>query len=321
MSVISTRTIFMSSEQNSSGDSRILNYNLSSQLINYPPNHRLRLILNTFACPKTWYSINQFNGIFYIGNLNPELFECQIPAGNYKSLDDIKPVLEQVIQDTLVANFAYLGTTTVDYDDTTGHFTITLSVAVPNIMFVCFSVQGSFNAYPGSPLEAALSNVSNAGKYNDVDQVLGGSTNRSVQGLSDVSQLTQIFTIVPPTTTAFRSKYPANLQTNDALYLRISSLSTNNLESTNLSLNYTLNQIITSDIFAKILLPTDLTTKFIDYIDPNSNFVMEIGSAQLTNLRIALTDSKARLIPLVSPTQATDGSINYSLSIKIEEIN
>ena len=79
--------------------------------------------------------------------------------------------------------------------------------------------------------------------------------------------------------------------------------------------------MISSDIFAKILLPTDLTRKFIYFIDPNDNFVIEIGASQLTNIRIALTDDKGRLIPLVAPTQATDGSIKYSLSIKVNEIN
>jgi hypothetical protein len=46
---------------------------------------------------------------------------------------------------------------------------------------------------------------------------------------------------------------------------------------------------------------------------------MEIQASTLTSLRIALTDDKARLIPLVDPAQATDGSITFSVSLKIEE--
>ena len=49
MNVVSTRCLYLSSEDMSSGDSsRIININVPTQLTNYPTNSRLKLILNTF---------------------------------------------------------------------------------------------------------------------------------------------------------------------------------------------------------------------------------------------------------------------------------
>jgi len=324
MSVISTRTLFLSSEDNSNGDARVLQMNIPTQLTNYRAQTKLRLTLNTFSCAKTWYSINETNGIFYVGDTAANtLTEVQIPYANYTDLDQLTNVLQTRIKNAITG---YTGDVAVLYNnsgdgvDYKNKFRVTLNPAVPNIKFVCFSVSGSFQAVPGSPLDNVLNtSVSTAGKYNDSDQVLGGRVNRSTTGLAEISQLTDLFQIVT-TNSVFQSVYPCNIQTNDALYLRITSLPTHNIESTNLSTFTNSNEMISSDIWAKILLPSDTSTDFIRYIDPNDNFVIEVSGSQFTSFRITLTDSKARLITLASPTQASDGSINYSLSIKVEEL-
>ena len=323
MSVISTRTLFLSSEDNSNGDSRVLQMNIPTQLTNYRAQTKLRLTLNTFSCAKTWYSINETNGIFYVGNtVANTLTEVQIPYANYTDLDQLTSLLQTSIKNAIVN---YAGNVTVLYNnsgdgiDYKNKFRITLDPAVPNIKFVSFSVSGDFFALPGSNLQKALESVSTAGKYNDSDQVLGGRVNRSTAGLAEISQLSDLFGITTPNS-VFQSVYPCNIQTNDALYLRITSLPTHNIESTNLSTFTNSNEMISSDIWAKILLPSDTTTDFIRYIDPNDNFVIEVSGSQFISFRITLTDSKARLITLASPTQASDGSINYSLSIKVEEL-
>ena len=97
---------------------------------------------------------------------------------------------------------------------------------------------------------------------------------------------------------------------------------TNNVESTNLSaISSDSTSLIASDIFAKILLPNDLTTNFIDFLNPNDNFSIDISGSQLTELKFVLTDSKNRPIPVVSPTEARDGSISYSMSLIIKELS
>lgn len=327
MSVISTRTLFLSSEDNSNGDARVLQMNVPTQLTNYRTQSKLRMTLNTFSCAKTWYSINETNGIFYVGNTaDNTLTEVKIPYANYENLSELTSVLETVIKtaiggtiQTVTVNYNGSGDGLTDYQN---KFSIKLEPAQPDIKFVAFSVSGDFNALPGSALDIALNAVSTAGKYNDSDQVLGGRINRSTAGLKDVSDLLDLFkTDYYIAYTLCKSIYPCNIQTNDALYLRITSLPTHNIESTNLSTFTNSNEMISSDIFAKILLPSDTTTDFIRYIDPNQNFVIEVSGSQFTSLRITLTDSKARLIPLVSPTQARDGSVNFSISIKVEELS
>jgi len=327
MSIISTRTLFLSSEDNSNGDARVLQMNVPTQLTNYRAQTKLRLTLNTFSCAKTWYSINETNGIFYVGNtVTNTLTEVKIPYANYTELDQLTSELQDQLMIAIGSTSPTLTSVTVTYNggddkDYQNKFRIVLEPAQPDIKFVAFSVSGDFQALPGSNLQTALGSVSIAGKYNDSDQVLGGRVNRSTAGLAEISQLIELFqSQYLIDSTVCKSIYPCNIQTNDALYLRITSLPTHNIESTNLSTFTNSNEMISSDIWAKILLPSDTTTDFIRYIDPNDNFVIEVSGSQFTSFRITLTDSKARLITLASPTQASDGSINYSLSIKVEEL-
>ncbi len=333
--VASTRTLFLSSEYNSFGDSRVLNYNISSQLINYPTSSRLRMTLNSFATAKTWYSVNQFNNTFFIGNTTTNTFlPVVIPPGNYASpaqYSQFSPELRTRIEFAILTLFGITTVVTATFDAVTMLISIDLSVAVPGIKIFSLSVPGAFNALP--PLETELLiKTTLASRYNDVDQLLGGRTNRSVQGLSQVSQLIDLFEIRTPDQT-FVSVYPADAHANEGVYLRVSSLPTNNIESTNLSPVYSQQDLVSSDIFAVIFPDSAFGSYFnttnnnihtplrhMTYTDKNNNFVFEIGAPQLTNLRISMTDDKGRLIPLVQPNQANDGSIAFQISIKVEEL-
>jgi len=324
MNAISERTLYLSSEDlSTTGDSRIININVPTQLTNYRNTNRLKIILNSFSAAKTWYTINEYNGIFYIAKTSTnDLYECRIPDGNYTDLDDLKTILESIILDVLVTNFGFArpaDRVNVTFDVISGHFTITLSKAAPNIKFVAFSITGDFLAVPGSPLDNALNNIFNSpGKYNDVDQVLGGRTNKSVAGLTNISQVNDLFDIETPDV-LFTSKFPGNLQTNDAIYLRITTLPTNNLQSTNLSNNINQNLIISSDILGKVLLPSDISTKFISYLDFDENFNIDVQASQFSQLRISITDNKSRLIPTALSKNGTEQSINFAISLKLKE--
>ncbi len=339
--VASTRTLFLSSEYNSFGDSRVLNYNISSQLINYPTSSRLRMTLNSFATAKTWYSVNQFNNTFFIGNTATNtILPVTIPPGNYASpiqyADQLQTSL--IVNTTILTLFGIVAYAQFQYQPLTNTIRIRLLdqeggsvINVPNIKFFSLSVPGAFDAL--GPLQLALvKETTTASRYNDVDQLLGGRTNRSVQGLSLVSELIDLFEIENPDR-IFQSLYPCDAFVNEGVYLRVSSLPTNNVESTNLSPIYSQQDLVSSDIFAVIYPDSSVATSFnttlkglhvpmrhITFQDTNNNFVFEIGAPQLTNLRISMTDDKGRLIPLVSPNQANDGSIAFQISIKVEEL-
>ena len=356
MNVASTRVMFLSSENGLSGDGRILNFNIPAPLLNYPTVARLQLGLNTFTSAKTWYSLNQFNGTFYVANLNPafyKLHEIKIPNGNYTNLSQLASTIEydstgaistngfdtgplgNAISDVVNTsnNFSNASNNynwVVLFDEITEIFKIYATsdpptaaaafqppapIVTTDIQFFCFSIQGSVSN------SLVNSDISPAGRYNDVDQVLGASTNRSIGDTNNfatlLASLTPMFNKKTPDDGIWFSKFPANLQTLDALYLRVKTLPTNNIESVNLAIEQKGDFVVSSDIFAKILIPTDTTSKFIEFVDPNQNFTIEVQASQLTTIILELTDDKNRLIPLVNENEAN--SVSFSVSIKITE--
>ena len=69
------------------------------QLTNYRAQTKLRLTLNTFSCAKTWYSINETNGIFYAGDIVANtLTEVEIPYANYTELGQFTSELATAIK-------------------------------------------------------------------------------------------------------------------------------------------------------------------------------------------------------------------------------
>ena len=323
-SVISTRTIFLNSTNHSAGDFRVLSINFPTQLLNYHSTSKLRLTLNTFSCSKMWYTLNKFNTIFYIADVANNIFHpCQIPVGNYTTFTQVENSLAPVITNILADKFGFTGTVTINFDELLDKFTVTLSAPVAYLKFVAFCVQGEFNAEEGSLLDAALGDIranSMNGILPDVHTILGGSTNRKVSNLTTMVDLISLFD-TNKDETIFTSKFPCCLQTNDSLYLRVASIPTNNIESTNLSKDYSGNTLISSDIIGKILLDSDLSKKYITYLDANNNFEIEIQANQFVTLRLALTDDKCRLVPVEKEEQATDGSISFSVSLKVEELS
>jgi len=300
------------------------------------------MTLNSFATAKTWYSVNQYNNTFFIGNTaTNSILPITIPPGNYASPSQIAKALQDgnKVNTAITALFGVVAVFAhFQYTPLTNKIKIRLLdaengslIAVPNIKFFSLSVPGAFNALP--PLDVSLlAQTTPESRYSDVDQLLGGRTNRSVQGLSLVSQLNDLFAI-DTANSIFESLYPCDAFVNEGVYLRVSSLPTNNVESTNLSPIYSQQDLVSSDIFAVIYPDSSVSTSFnttntglhvplrhLTFTDKNNNFVFEIGAPQLTNLRISMTDDKGRLIPLVTPNQATDGSISFQISIKVEEL-
>ncbi len=324
MSVISTRTCYISSEENVTQDSRAIQLNFPSQLFNYPPTSKLRVVLNSFSCQRTFYKVNQDNNTFYLFDVTSNtLYPIVIEQGDYISIahNRLKTNLAAAIS---AAFDTAQGSTnvgcTIGFDTLPRHFRITAltNVTLTNYKFVSFSIKGALDI-------AGLNGIpspSDTGLYNDVDQLLGGQPTRQATSVNDFNDF---FTIAPSVGVLFESKYPATLQTSDGIYVRLSgSLPTNNLETTNLS-RYAPNLssfIITSDILGIIQYPTHNTDldEYISYMDTNNNFEIEIMASQLTDVRISLTDDKGRLLPLSESTQAKAGNLAFQLSLKIEEI-
>ncbi len=322
MSVISTRTCFISSEENVTQDSRSIQLNFPSQLFNYPPTSTLRIVLNSFSCQRTFYEVNQNNNTLYLFDVTSNtLYPIVITEGDYVTINDarLQTNLASAIADAFnTAQGSTNVTCTVTFDTLKRHFQITAltNVILTNYKFVSFSIKGSLDisGLNGTP------NQDEAGLYNDVDQLLGGQPTREANSVNDFKDF---FAVAPSAGVLFESKYPATLQTSDGLYVRLSgSLPTNNLETTNLS-RFTQNAssfIITSDILGIIQYPTNLFSEYISFLDANNNFEIEIMASQLTDARISLTDDKGRLLPLAETSQAKAGNLAFQISLKIEEI-
>ena len=94
--IISSRTIYLNSEENSAGDSRRIYVNIPTALLNYRATCKLRVVLNSFSAAKTWYTLNNFNGIFFIGDTNNNtLFPVQIHFANYTELSQLETFLHK----------------------------------------------------------------------------------------------------------------------------------------------------------------------------------------------------------------------------------
>ncbi len=91
MSVISTRTCFISSEENVTQDSRSIQLNFPSQLFNYPPTSTLRIVLNSFSCQRTFYEVNQNNNTLYLFDVTSNtLYPIVITEGDYVTINDAR---------------------------------------------------------------------------------------------------------------------------------------------------------------------------------------------------------------------------------------
>ena len=331
------RNIFIDSETNTQQDQIQVSVNLIPNDFYCGPNEEMRITLTSFEMRTNWYNINQYNNVFYIftptslGSASGTFFQVQIQAGSYYDfLDNVyNPLvtspttingLSTAIQNAL--NLAGIGTgNTCTYSPISRKFSIGLNIAGSgsnatmnaNTYIVCFCIPFGLQSY-------VPTGVSPLYLFMDTNEILGGNCMRTYTdatvvpigamgtGVLDASSNTLTFT----------SPYVAQLNSQEALYLR-TNLQSLNYSTYGFAQSIFQNTVTNSGIFARIPLANQLYSvpdPFVTYEDTNSNFEIAIGNKQLDNITLFITDDKNRPIPNVAVGQVTAGLMSFKCSLK-----
>jgi hypothetical protein len=332
-----TRNIFIDSETNTINDQIQVSVNLIPNDFYCRADEEMRITLTTFEMRTNWYNINQYNNVFYVftptslGSASGTFYQVQIAAGSYYDfLDTVynpgvaTPTtitgLSTAIQTAL--NASGIGTGhTCTYSPITRKFSITLNYAgagsnatlTANSYIVCFAIPNGLATY-------IPTGVSPLYTFMDTNEILGCNSMRTYANASVVPVNAMGTPTDSGTALTFASPYVAQLNSQEALYVR-TNLQTLNYSTYGFAQTIFQNTVTGSGIFARIPLQNQLYNEpdpFVTYEDKNDTFAIIIGNKQLDNITIYVTDDKNRPIPNVAPGQVTAGLMSFKCSLKWE---
>lgn len=301
MKVKYSRNIWIDSELNGIGGrgGEVAQIHFPPQSFTANKGEVMRLILTSFEMRRNFYNINANNNKFYLYDpAGPTFTEIAIEQGNYTDFTTLATAIQ-------TATAAVVGGSTCTHDALKRKFTITLGGGAPAGSFlVCFQVR------QGQP----PAGVSGSGFYNDSNEILGARPTR------DVTQLVNAFGATTGAV-AHVSPYPTNLSSIEAVYLR-SGLQTNNFQTNGFEqATQDQNGLTSSTIFARVPLTKafyDPDHEIINFEDPDELFTIILSQSQLTQITLYITDGKGRLIPQLNDTQAVDGNLSFTASLRWE---
>ena len=208
----------------------------------------------------------------------------------------------------------------------------------------CFSLQlksgfGQFLANNGFAAfaAAALNQSTNNNKalygdwtFQDTHEIIGGRPTRDTStgftqiGLTVATNLNNGLTTAN-TILTMSLPYPAQLNSVEAIYLRMYSSSTNNYQAPALEKDLPNTGVLNpTNIFARFPLPAALyddANEIISFSDTGAyQYQSLLDTHQLDTLHIAITDDKNRPISEVSVGEAADGALSFKLTFKWELI-
>ena len=269
---------------------------------------RMALSLVSFSMRRNWYNVNATNNRFYLFLANT-YHVVTITPGVYSTFNALATAINDALIVT-IANVAQIASSAVNYNATTRHFTIALTMATGSaavdVEIRCFAIKSG-------PLPLT---VDIAGGYVDVHEILGGKPIRSSTVL--FSSLTQSLAAGVNTLVSI---FPASLNTLDAVYLRINSVETGNYMSTGFeSFAIESNRLIESPIFARI--PFDDSTftethEVVSYEDSGGDMYQSfLQRKSIDTLDIRVTDARGRSLATLDPTQADEGLMAFRLCLR-----
>ena len=303
MRVKTVRNVFVDSEVNTIGNGEKTKINFPPDAFSITAKERMRLTLTTFEMRRNFYNINQTNNTFYIFSpLNSTYRECVIAPGNYNDY----ATLALAIQSALVG--VYIGSTCT-FNQINRKFTLTLGPAVtaydPASYIVCFQCKGT---------NTQATNVSDAGYFSDVHEILGGIPTRDgwlVDRPENAFGPNSTGGVTPNI-----SPYLGSLSTLEAVYVRTTIHSSNyqtygfEKQQPNQSGGLTPTQI-----FARIPVTSG---DLIVYEDTNDLFSMYLNQTQLSQCEFSITDDKGRFLPEINTGQAEIGMLSFKMSLRWE---
>lgn len=292
--VKSSRNVFIDTDTNTNESSSKAHVLFPANPFSACCGNTIRISLQQFVMPNRLYNINVTNKIFYFYNILQDAYtEVEIQEGVYNSFDGLALAIQTAIR--ACAPVQSIQSVTCEYDAITRRFTIANSPE-DNIL-VCFQSRGT------RPV-----GVSQNGFFQQTHQILGARPSR---GSVAIDALNGTHT----------TPYPASLSSLHSLYLRTNIMSGNYQSTGHERFLPTCNQVVESQIFARIPV-VDLVDSNPLIFEDNGNLMFQISPHQnsLDSIDLWLTDEFGRSLAEVSPNQYLDGMLNFTLTLRFDEI-
>ena len=228
---------------------------------------------------------------------------------------------------TANAWFSAAPTTTVAFNTVTRKFTITVPAPSTNYSINSLIFLQCKNGIPAThPMATFIGNFNSAvfgdPIFQDSYELLGAIPTRDTDIAAGgvVTATNNNFN-----TNVFVSPYVGQLNTLEAIYMRLVSASTNNFQSPGLDRNVANNySLVPTNIFARIPLPAavyDDSIELLSYSEQGgSTFSCLIDARQMQIFEFSFTDDKGRPIQEVLAGQAKSGNLSSKVTIKWEII-
>jgi len=279
----------------------------------------MSITLQSFGIRRNWYNINPTNNTGYL-SVTPAsgtetLYEFRITPGSYATFTAlataIQTSLNAAITDHSIAALTP-GGTTATYDSISRLFTITCTKSAGNnttaVQIKCFAVKGP------PPVGVSLH-----GGFSDLHEILGGKPLRSatatggsltlVSGGANVEQL--------------QSKFPASLNTLDAVYIHLPGLETGNFMSTGLEAHIAEGiRLVESSLFARIPFDSssfDEIHEVVQFEDSGGDsFQSFLTRKSLEHIEMRVTDAKGRSLANIDHTQEEEGLLSFKAVLRFD---
>ena len=314
-----SRLIFLDSSVSTVGDrAKVL---LPSRSFSVQGNERMSITLQSFGIRRNWYNINPTNNTGYIavgptGASGTEvLYEFRITPGSYATFTALATAIQTSLNTAITDHsIAALNNFTATYDSISRLFTITCTKsagnsAPPAVQIKCFAVKG--------PPPAV--GVSLQGGFSDLHEILGGKPLRSatatggsltlLSGGANVEQL--------------QSKFPASLNTLDAVYIHLPGLETGNFMSTGLESHIAEGiRLVESSLFARIPFDSssfDEIHEVVEFVDSGGDsFQSFLTRKSLEHIEMRVTDAKGRSLANIDHTQEEEGLLSFKAVLRFD---
>ena len=310
-----SRLIFIDSSVNTHGDrTKVL---LPPRSFTASGNEQISLTLQSFSIRRNWYNINPTNNTGYVFTNNAH-YEFSISPGVYSTFATLATAIQTALTACITANSSLaliVSGVTCSYSATSRLFTITFTKQsgqnATAVEIRCFAMKDG---------AAPPTGVSRNGSFNDLFEILGASP---IRKLADASSSLRLVTGTAANIEQLVSRYPASLNTLDAIYLHLPTLETGNYMSTGHESHIAdSHSIVESSIFARIPFDDstfDETHEVIQFEDTGGDaFQSLLTRKSLDNLDIRVTDAKGRSLANIDPTQSDLGLLAYKMAIRFD---
>jgi hypothetical protein len=267
---------------------------------------KMTLTLVSYTQRRNWYNINPTNNTFYL-TVNNIFYEVVIQPGVYSTFASLGVAIAEALNIT-VTGTTEITSAFVSYDARSRLYAFQFAMAAGHttttVQILCFAIKSG----------QLPPNVTLAGGFNDVHEILGGTPTRSTAVIEEA-----FIGSLSGGVNTLTSKFPATLNTLDAIYLHFTSVQTGNYMSTGFEshTNESL-RIIESSLFARIPFQDSAFSEAhetISYEDSGGDTFQTVIQ-HLETLDIRVTDARGRSLAQISPTQAESGLLSFKMVLR-----